>query len=437
MTSTSNDTNITKNRQIVGLEVYPIKSMNDIPWHIKVMHLLPNHNYTLVSSCKPEPEANIFIAYAYYVSSENGVIDVGTMVSLGGTYTGVEPMGLMWSLTVEKGILNPNLFSPEYNGKIFMKKTVWPPMEVTISVCESFRKFEEVKDLQLISFLARKTVERLYMSPQCQRIPIREGRLRGVLFVPAGKGPFHAILDLYGGGGGLQETRAALLASHSYVTFALAYYSFDDLPAKLEIELEYFLEAIDFMLSLPYVEKSGVGILSLCFGGALAMLIATICPKAKAVVNIGGGSYLGWGIVTYQNKLLFSTAALDKVKVASNGVVMASAYPVSEELCTPIEKATNCRFLFINGEDDQCVPWSHGRMLHSRCPNRSQLCVYPETGHMIDPPFNPHIDSRWLKGLQSTLCYGGTTKGHAHAQELAWNEILAFFEKHLNIKSMI
>ena len=422
---------------MASIEVYPVKAMNDVPWHIKVMYLEPNHNYTLVSTCKPEEDAKIFIAFAHYVSSENGVIDVDTMMSLGGTYTGIEPMGLMWSLTVEKGILNDDLLSSEYNDRIFMKKTVWPPMEVTISVCEGFREFEAGGELQLTVFRARKTVERLYMSPQCQRIPIREGRLRGTLFVPAGKGPFHAILDLYGGGGGLQEVRAALLSSHNFVTFALAYFSFDDLPTQLEVELEYFLEAIDFMLSLPYVQKSGVGILSLCFGGTLAMLIATICPRAKAVVNICGGSHLGGNAVTYQNKLFFSTADLDKVKVTNKGFVMFNAMPVSEELCTPIEKATNCRFLFINGEDDQCVPWNHGKMLHSRCPNRSQLCVYPEAGHVIDPPFNPHIESRWLKGLKATLYYGGTTKGHAHAQELAWKEILAFFEKYLTIKSMI
>ena len=422
---------------MASIEIYPVKSMNDLPWHIKVTHLQPHQKYTLASSCKPEEDAKTFIAYAHYASNENGVIDVDTMMSLGGTYTGIEPMGLMWSLTAEKGILNADLFSSEYNDRIFMKKTVWPPMEVTISVCEGFRKFEAERELQSTAFLAKKIVERLYMSPQCQRIPVREGRLRGTLFVPAGNGPFHAILDLYGGGGGLQEARSALLSSHNYVTFALAYYSFDDLPTQLEIELEYFLEAIDFMLSLPYVQKSGVGILSLCFGGALAMLIATICPKVKAVVNIGGGSYLGGGFVTYQNKLLFSTGDFDKVKVISKGFVMADIYPVSEELCTPIEKAMNCRFLFINGEDDQCVSWNHGKMLHSRCPNRSKLCVYPEAGHMIDPPFNPNSDSRWLKGLRATLCFGGTTKGHAHAQEQAWKEILEFFEKHMNINSMI
>ena len=218
----------------------------------------------------------------------------------------------------------------------------------------------------------------------------------------------------------------------------MAYYSFDDLPTKLEVELEYFLEAIDFMLSLPYVQKSGVGILSLCFGGTLAMLIATICSKVKAVVNIGGGSYLGVGSVTYQNQLLFSSSGdFCNVKAANNGYVFTYAFPALEERCIQIEMANKSRFLFINGEDDQCVHWSHGKMLYSRCPNRSQLCVYPEAGHMIDPPFNPHIDSRWLKGFQATLSYGGTTKGHAHAQELAWKEILAFFEKHLNINSML
>ena len=94
------------------------------------------------------------------------------------------------------------------------------------------------------------------MSPQCQRIPVKEGRLRRTLFVQKGKGPFPAVLDIYGGGGGLQKAQASLLASHNYVTLSLAYYVFDDLPDHVEgIELKYFLEAIDYLLSLKYVES--------------------------------------------------------------------------------------------------------------------------------------------------------------------------------------
>lgn len=45
-----------------------------------------------------------------------------------------------------------------------------------------------------------------------------------VFFFPCeGPGPFPGILDLWGGGGKLVESRAALLASHGFASMALDY----------------------------------------------------------------------------------------------------------------------------------------------------------------------------------------------------------------------
>lgn len=64
----------------------------------------------------------------------------------------------------------------------------------------------------------------------------------------AGPGPFPGLIDLYGSGGGLVEYRASLLASRGFVTLALAYMAFEDLPAMPEIlELDYFEEAVNFL----------------------------------------------------------------------------------------------------------------------------------------------------------------------------------------------
>ena len=50
------------------------------------------------------------------------------------------------------------------------------------------------------------------------------------------------------------EYRASLLAGHGFATLALAYYDFDDLPKKFDmIHLEYFEEAVNFMLQHPKV----------------------------------------------------------------------------------------------------------------------------------------------------------------------------------------
>lgn len=68
------------------------------------------------------------------------------------------------------------------------------------------------------------------------------------LSLTAGPGPFPGLIDLYGSGGGLVEYRASLLASRGFVTLAVAYMAFEDLPAMPEIlELDYFEEAVRFL----------------------------------------------------------------------------------------------------------------------------------------------------------------------------------------------
>jgi bile acid-CoA:amino acid N-acyltransferase len=69
-----------------------------------------------------------------------------------------------------------------------------------------------------------------------------------------GEGPFPGVIDLFGGNGGLIEFRASLLASHGFASLALAYWAYDDLPPLLEkVNLEYFEEAVNFLLAHPKV----------------------------------------------------------------------------------------------------------------------------------------------------------------------------------------
>lgn len=83
-----------------------------------------------------------------------------------------------------------------------------------------------------------------------------------------GPGPFPAIIDVYGVGGGLLEYRASLLAGHGFATLALAFYGFEDLPKELNvIEVDYFEEAVCYMLQHPKV-------LLVCFSYSLFLGIS-------------------------------------------------------------------------------------------------------------------------------------------------------------------
>lgn len=106
-----------------------------------------------------------FKASALYKADETGQVDVCRAPSLRGSYTGVEPMGLFWSL------------APETPHSKLTKKNVLSPTRVEIQVLN-----EETGDL-----LASETNERGYMIEGMRRIPVKEGRIRGVLFVPPGR----------------------------------------------------------------------------------------------------------------------------------------------------------------------------------------------------------------------------------------------------------
>lgn len=73
---------------------------------------------------------------------------------------------------------------------------------------------------------------------------------------PAGPGPFPAMLDMWGMGGGLMEYRAALLASRGYASLALAYIGHKDLPGdpkRMNVGDLYFQVGglLGLLLSLP------------------------------------------------------------------------------------------------------------------------------------------------------------------------------------------
>lgn len=141
------------------------------------------------------------------------------------------------------------------------RTNVCSPLLINISVyaghlAEGFRKLRP---------LAATVIERWYMAPGVKRVSVQERGVRGTLFLPPGEssfllalsacmcvcacveglcpspgpGPFPAVLDMWGGGGGLVEYRAALLASHGFASLALEYLSAEETSSASE-EVQYF-----------------------------------------------------------------------------------------------------------------------------------------------------------------------------------------------------
>ncbi|EHA98531.1 Bile acid-CoA:amino acid N-acyltransferase [Heterocephalus glaber] len=219
---------------MVQLTATPLSALADEPVHIRVTGLSPFKMVSLQVSLRDE-KGNLFYSEAYYKANEAGEVDLERDAALGGDYVGIHPMGLLWSLKPEKLLTS-----------LIKRDVINSPFEVQLKVCEPR---PPVKSELTSAPIASLTLERWYVAPGVTRIQVREGRLRGALFIPPGEGCFPGVIDLFGYAGGLIEFRASLLASHGFASLALAYHG-----AELnEVDLDYFEEAVHFLLSHPKV----------------------------------------------------------------------------------------------------------------------------------------------------------------------------------------
>ena len=60
-------------------------------------------------------------------------------------------------------------------------------------------------------------LERHLMMPGVKRIPVRNGRVRGMLYLPPGDGPFPGVIDMFGGVGGCAQHRSGNLLFINYI----------------------------------------------------------------------------------------------------------------------------------------------------------------------------------------------------------------------------
>ena len=148
----------------VRLKILPsVRCLFDKLVQVKVEGLAPFKPVELRSRLVDD-RGVIFKASALYRADETGQVDVCRAPSLGGSYTGVEPMGLFWSM------------APETPHSKLLKKNVLSPTLVELAALSG--KTGEL--------LVSESNERGYMTEGMKRIPVREERIRGVLFIPPG-----------------------------------------------------------------------------------------------------------------------------------------------------------------------------------------------------------------------------------------------------------
>ncbi|NXU93607.1 ACOT1 thioesterase, partial [Xiphorhynchus elegans] len=341
--------------------------------------------------------------------------------------SGLEPMGLLWALQPRRPFWR------------LVKRDVQSPFVLQLEVLEGHTEPPG-------RLLARAQHERAFLRDGVRRVPVRDGRIRATLFLPPGNGPFPGIIDLYGTGGGLPEHKACLLANHGFAVLALAYYGYEDLPKEMkEFHLEYFEEAVNYMLQHNQVKGPGIGLLGFSKGGDLCTSMASFL-KGIAATALINGSVANVGAVLHYKDITIPPLGfnLKRIKVSKSGIadiVDALNNPLEgpdQQSFIPLEKA-ECRFLFIVGQDDRnwkseffAVEGSKRLQAHGK--EKPEIIYYPGAGHYIEPPFFPMCAASMHLLFGKQVKWGGEPKAHCEAQVDAWQQIQAFFHKHLTGK---
>lgn len=362
----------------------------------------------------------VFSSAATYRADERGEIDLNRDPSLSGSYVGVEPMGLLWSM------------SPQTPGKKFRKINSLTPHCVKLSV-------HEAGDGKM---LAEVINERHLLGEQVKRVPIQEGKVRGVLFIPPGTGPFPALLDLYTLGAGLSERRASLLASRGFVVLTVALFGNEENMSKFH--LDYFEEALNILRAHDKVVDKGVGVIAISKSGDLALSMASFLPGIKATVCINSCSANTGFPLLYREKQILPPLAVDlrKAKLTESGVFMCKPClhsPFAEEnkaTLVPIEQAEG-HFLFVASEED--LNWDSKafmeqmveRLKHHGKENFECVC-YPGAGHYLEPPYGPFCTASIHPLVGKPVLWGGDPRSHSAAEVHLWKKIQEFFRTHLD-----
>ncbi|XP_054057206.1 acyl-coenzyme A thioesterase 1-like [Rissa tridactyla] len=400
------------------------RSLFDEPLAIAVQGLGPRQPVTLRSSLRDET-GELFQACARYQAGDDGELDLARCPALpGGSFSGLEPMGLLWAL------------QPQKPFRRLVKRDVQSPFLLQLEVFDGHGEPPG-------RLLAQAQHERAFLRDGVRRVPVREGRIRATLFLPPGNGPFPGIIDLYGTGGGLPEYRACLLANHGFAVLALAFYGYEDLPKEMkEFHLEYFEEAVNYMLQHTQVKGPGIGLLGISKGGDLCISMASFLKGITATALING-SVANVGAVLRYKDITIPPLGIDvkHIKVNKSGIadiVDVLNNPLEgpdHQSFIPLEKA-ECRFLFIVGQDDRnwkseffAVEGSKRLQAHGK--EKPEIVCYPGAGHYIEPPFFPMCAASMHLLVGKPVVWGGEPKAHCEAQVDAWQQIQAFFCKHL------
>jgi len=243
------------------IEAVPNRVMADEPASVRANGLQPGEHASIRAELVDGDDVH-WTSQADFVADAQGTIDTAKQAPVKGSYKEVSAAGLIWSMIPS-------------SRKVFRYRS---PRDLGLQTIE-------LRLLRENTPIASSHLDQAFIAEGVERVNVREGVLRGALFLPRGSGPHPGVLVLGGSEGGMPSSRAAWLASHGFAALALAYFRYDDLPGELAgIPLEYFGTALNWMAHRPEIVADRLAVMGMSRGAELALQVASMVPGVRAVV---------------------------------------------------------------------------------------------------------------------------------------------------------
>jgi pimeloyl-ACP methyl ester carboxylesterase len=418
------------------IRVEPDNDLQDIPLGIRLSGFAPRQPVTVTAEMVTR-EYFRWRSSATFIAGDDGGVDVGTTAPVGGSYSGVSPMGLIWSM---EPVAGPGWDAPAMTVRLPATVTFWAEAEN--------------------GEWAEASVVRAMVGTGVTFKLLAEDGLRGAWYLPPGDGPHPAIIVLGGSEGGLPVRFAApLLASHGYATLALGYFALPGLPRGLvNIPLEYFARAIAHVRAAIAPRNDFVAVYGTSRGGELALLVASLYADIRAVVAVvPSGVVFGafgpsepgdrraraaWTLAgkpvpdMWQNNRYADSWVADPMQSPIKGtprVLNAMRDVDAVQRATIAVERIKGPVLMVSGRDDQIWPSfelaevSRLRLEKHNHPWPFEHISYPDAGHVTVPPYAPTTVTTIVQPMtRRAYAFGGTPKGQIEANVAYWRRTLDF-----------
>ncbi len=428
------------------LSVTPEDALIDVPRRIAVTALSPGEEVVLHTRTVRGPGV-VWRSAATFRADARGEVDLERDAPVSGSYAGVSAMGLIWSQAPEQPGAPRDVFGAEPAELL--------STEITVQRDEA-------------PALYGRLVQRL-TGPDVARHELREEGLVGTLFLPPHRadGRAHpAILVLNGSGGGINEPRAALYASHGYAALALGYFKAPGLPDYISnTPLEYFETALAWLHRTLRPRQGFVALSGQSRGGELALLVGSLFPQLVSAV-IGyvpaalvhgaqnacdpktgrdGPTWIFRGRplphLWQDNRTATWAPWDDGPPPRRHADALLTALRDTEAVERARIRVENIRgpVLLLSAGDDGSWPSSvYGRMVAERLARFGHAHAvehldFEGAGHSIVFPYVPTtqlVYAHPVSGRLSTT--GGTPAANAQADEASWAGVLRFLDQALD-----